>query len=220
MKQSDGKVRIGILMLDTRFPRPPGDIGHPDSFRRYGAEPIYQKVPGATAHRVVEAAAEGLLEPFISAGRQLVAQGAKRIGTSCGFLARFQSELQQALAVPVISSALLACADSDRPGVLTFSAESLDGQLLAAAGVPPGTPIEGVSAGCEFHRRIMNDEPTMNWREAEQNVVEAAMRLVSAHPAVRTIVLECTNMPVFQSAIEAATGRPTVDLVRLLTRAN
>ena len=23
---------LGILMLDTRFPRPPGDIGHPASF--------------------------------------------------------------------------------------------------------------------------------------------------------------------------------------------
>jgi len=207
-------------MLDTRFPRPPGDIGHPDSFRRYGAEVIYQKVAGATAHRVVEEAAHGLLEPFIEAGTRLVAQGAQRIGTSCGFLARFQSEMQQALAVPVISSALLACAGCDRPGVLTFSADSLDDRVLAAAGVPSGTPIEGVRPGCEFHRRIINDEPAINWREAERDVVEAAIRLVSAYPAVRTIVLECTNMPVFQPAIEAATGRPTVDLVRLLTRAN
>jgi hypothetical protein len=37
---------------------------------------------------------------------------------------------------------------------------------------------------------------------------------------VKTIVLECTNLPVDQSAIEAATGRPTVDLVRMLSGLN
>jgi hypothetical protein len=49
-------------------------------------------------------------------------------------------------------------------------------------------------------------------------VVAAAKHLVGRHPAIRTIVLACTNMPKYQSAIEAATGRPTVDLIRLLTR--
>ena len=23
---------LGVVMLDTRFPRPPGDVGHPDAF--------------------------------------------------------------------------------------------------------------------------------------------------------------------------------------------
>lgn len=212
-------LKIGILMLDTRFPRPPGDIGHPDSFRRRGAEPIYRVVAGASARRVVEQADPALLEPFIAAGHELVALGAQRIGTSCGFLAAFQSELQAALPVPVMASALLACAALDDPGILTFSAESLSPTLLRRAGVPAGTPVEGVSRHSEFFRCIINDEPTMDVALAERDVVEAAQRLVERHPAIRTLVLECTNMPVYQSAIEAATGRPTVDLIRLLTRA-
>ena len=48
----------------------------------------------------------------------------------------------------------------------------------------------------------------------------AALALVTRDPAVKTIVLECTNLPVYQSAIEAATGRPTVDLVRMLSGLN
>ncbi len=64
----------------------------------------------------------------------------------------------------------------------------------------------------------MNDEPKMDFARAERDVVAAAKHLVGRHLAIRTIVLACTTMPKYQSAIEAATGRPTVDLIRLLTR--
>lgn len=209
--------RIGILMLDTRFPRPPGDIGHPDSFRRYGLEPLYQVVKGASAHRVVKLPDATLIEPFVAAGRELVKRGAERIGTSCGFLARFQNELQSAIEVPVISSALLACSRLDSPGILTFSEESLDAELLASAAVAADTPVQGIGEHSEFYRRIIRDEPQMDFIQAEHDVVSAALELVTRHPAVKTIVLECTNLPVHQKAIEAATGRPTVDLVRMLS---
>ena len=211
--------RVGILMLDTRFPRPPGDIGHPDSFRRHGIEPLYQVVTGASARKVVKEADASLLAPFIEAGWALVNRGATRIGTSCGFLARFQHALQSALPVPVLSSALLACASADAPGILTFNAESLDSDVLAAATVPLGTPVQGISEDSGFYQCIINDDEHMDFEEAERVVVSAALALVTRDPAVRTIVLECTNLPVHQSAIEAATGRPTVDLVRMLSGA-
>ncbi|MBU6191044.1 MAG: aspartate/glutamate racemase family protein, partial [Betaproteobacteria bacterium] len=199
--------RVGILMLDTRFPRPPGDIGHPDSFRRYGIEPLYQVVIGASARRVVRQADPSLLAPFIEAGWALVHRGASRVGTSCGFLARFQRELQSALPVPVLSSALLACASADAPGILTFDAESLDDDVLTSAKVPPGTPVQGIAEDSGFYQCIINDDEQLDFDEAERAVVSAALTLVNRHPAVKTIVLECTNLPVHQSAIEAATGR-------------
>ena len=209
--------RVGILMLDTRFPRPPGDIGHRESFLRYGVEPLYQVVTGASARRVVKQADASLLVPFIEAGWALINRGAARIGTSCGFLARFQHALQSALPVPVMSSALLACASADTPGILTFNAESLDGDVLTAARVPPGTPVQGIAENSGFYQCIINDDEQMDFDEAERVVVSAALALVTRDPAVKTIVLECTNLPVHQSAIEAATGRPTVDLVRMLS---
>ena len=55
---------------------------------------------------------------------------------------------------------------------------------------------------------------------SKRDVEEAEFRLMPAYPAAITIVLACTTMPVFQPAIEAATGCPTVDLEKLLTRAN
>ena len=46
---------LGLLMLDTRFPRPPGDIGHPATF----GFPVRRRVvEGAAPGRVVRGAAE------------------------------------------------------------------------------------------------------------------------------------------------------------------
>ena len=82
---------LGILMLQTRFPRPPGDIGHPASF----AMPVrWRVVPGASPQRVVGERAAGLLAPFVAAAQALVDEGAAAISTGCGFLALFQAELQ------------------------------------------------------------------------------------------------------------------------------
>src|SRR5688500_5004232 len=100
-------MRIGVIMLETRFPRPPGDIGHPETF---GGKAIHDIVPGAAAERVVRAGAPdpALLTPFLAARDRLVRSGVGLVTTSCGFLVRFQEALARDCAVPVIASSLLA----------------------------------------------------------------------------------------------------------------
>lgn len=203
-------------MLDTRFPRPPGDIGNPLSFQALGVEVIYQVVPGASARRVVKTRDPRLLQPFIEAGKALIAAGAERIGTSCGFLACFQEALASELSVPVISSSLLACARVDSPGILTFSEKSLGDEVLQGAGVPSGIPAHAIPIGGELHTRILNDETTIDFQKAEREVVQSAEELVRRHPGVATIVLECTNLGPYREAIESATRRATIDAVRML----
>ena len=63
---------LGILMLDTFFPRPPGDVGNALT---WPFPVLYRVVPGASPDRVVRRRAEGLLPNFIEAGRDLVLQG-------------------------------------------------------------------------------------------------------------------------------------------------
>lgn len=210
------KAFLGVLMLDTRFPRPPGDIGNPATFDALGIPVRYLTVAGASPMRVVREGDPTLLAPFIAAARMLVGQGASLISTSCGFLAAFQADMAAALDVPVVTSSLLQCADLESPGVLTFDAQSLTPELMRRAGVPPGTPVQGIAPGCEFHTRLLHNHDRLDLQEAERNVVDAARELVRRHPGVRTLVLECTNMPPYRAAIEAATGRPVRDIVTLL----
>ena len=60
---------------------------------------------GALGHTIYSKAfvlaPAAVLQPFIDAARELIDEGCVAIGTSCGFLALWQRELQQALPVPV-----------------------------------------------------------------------------------------------------------------------
>lgn len=217
--QPDGQPTagfLGILMLDTRFPRPLGDVGNPDTWRRAGIPVRFVAVTGASPERIVKEADPALLQPFIDAAIGLERAGAVALSTSCGFLAAWQARLARAVAVPVVSSSLLQAARFDRPGIVTIDAGALGPAVLQGAAVPAGTPVQGVAPGCEFHRRILTNDSTLDLRQAERDVVEAAVRLVEAHPEVTDIVLECTNMPPYRQAVARATGRAVHDIETLL----
>lgn len=200
-------------MLDTRFPRIVGDIGHPATFDF----PVRLRVvPGASPQRAVRDRDPALLRPFIEAGRALVADGATALATSCGFLVLFQRELQTALPVPVWTSSLLLLAGMPNAGVVTVEAASLRAEHLRAAGAPLETKVEGLAPGCAFQRTLLHDEATLDIEDARASTVAAALRLVGRDPALSTIVLECTNMPPYADAVRAATGRTVLDLTTLL----
>ena len=207
---------LGILMLDTRFPRPPGDIGNPVTFEALGIPARRLVVGGAFPAEVVRGRDPALIAPFLAAAHRLVAGGAVMITTSCGFLARHQRALAESLPVPVVTSSLLQARALPSPGILTIDADALDAALLEAAGVPAGTPVEGVAPGCEFQRRILGNERRMDLDAARSDVVGAALALQARAPSIGSVLLECTNMPPYRAAIAEACRLPVHDIVTLL----
>lgn len=204
---------LGVLMLQTRFPRLPGDVGHGASFRM----PVRHRiVEGATPTRVVRAQDPALLASFIDAAQALVQQGARAITTSCGFLVQHQAALQTALTVPVWTSALLKLPELGRPGVLTVDARSLGPVLLQAAGAAPDTPVQGLPEGGHLQRTLLDDLPTLDVARAEAEALDAARALVQRCPEIDSLVLECTNLPPYAGAIARATGRPVHHLMTLV----
>lgn len=216
-KQAQGF--LGVLMLDTRFPRPPGDIGNPQTFTRAGIPARMLTVRGASPRAIVQEADPAWLRPFTEAAQALAREGATMITTSCGFLAAHQASLQAAVDVPVWTSSLLQCRWLQNVGIVTFDAASLTPAILRAAGVPEGTPVQGLRPGCELQQRILCNDTKLDFAEAQRDVEEAARRLVAEHPHVQTLVLECTNMPPYREAVAAATARSVHDAETLLLRA-
>ncbi|HMH51398.1 MAG TPA: hypothetical protein VK548_14270, partial [Candidatus Acidoferrum sp.] len=95
---------VGILMLDTKFPRIAGDMGNASTF----PFPVrYHRVTGASPERVVRGGAEGLLPNFIEGALALESEGVGAITTNCGFLVKFQRELAASVKIPVFTSSLL-----------------------------------------------------------------------------------------------------------------
>jgi len=211
---------LGVLMLDTAFPRFVGDIGNPQS---HAGPVLFEVVRGATVDKVVPAKAPPLIDDFVAAGERLIARGADAITTGCGFLVLNQSELAARLAVPVATSALLLIPTltrllpaGKRLGVLTFSGADLTSAHFVAAGAPADTPVEGVAQDGVFQKAIYEQpcEDSVAAREAE--VVAAARRLVSRHPDIGAILFECTNFPPHRAAVEQATGLPVYDVFTLI----
>jgi Asp/Glu/hydantoin racemase len=213
---------LGILMLQTRFPRIPGDMGHAGS---WPFPVLFKVVRGATPQRVVLQSPAALLPDFIEAARELVEVGAEAITTTCGFLSLFQRELADAVSVPVATSALLqvpwvqaTLPPGRRVGLITISAPSLSAAHLRAAGVPEDTPVAGVEQGQELFRVLVKGEkPELDVAKAEADVLAAGRALVAAHPEIGAIVLECTNMPPYAAALRDALGLPVYDIYSMIS---
>lgn len=212
---------LGILMLETRFPRILGDIGNPNTW----PFPVKIRiVPDASPQRVVREGAAGLLDAFCETASDLIAEGADGIGTTCGFLSLFQDDIAARCSVPVATSSLLQApfiqrllGPRKRVGILTVSADSLTDAHLFAAGVAPDTPVIGTDGGREFTRAILNDEPTLDVDLARQDILDAGAELLTVHPDVGAILLECTNMAPYSKSLQAATGVPVFDIYTFLT---
>jgi Asp/Glu/hydantoin racemase len=225
MRVTGGKsiygAAVGILMLDARFPRIPGDMGNALTW----PFPVHYKiVRAATPERVVLRGADGLLGVFIDAARELVADGVDGITTNCGFLSLFQEELAEAVGVPVATSSLMQVAlvnrllpKGKRAGILTISASTLTPLHLEKADVPAGTPIGTTEGGREFTRAILGNEMELDVEAARQDNVEAALQLAGANPDLGAIVLECTNMIPYAADIREATGLPVFSMASFVT---
>ena len=213
---------VGILMLDTRFPRIPGDMGNAATF----PFPVrYQRVAGADPDLVVRRGAEGLLPAFIAGARALEREGVGAITTNCGFLVKYQRELGAAVSVPVFTSTLLLVPLVHRMlppgrcvGIMTVNAGTLGPEHFQSAGIGDiPLAVAGMETEKEFTRVLLGDELELDVDLAREEHVRVARRLVGEHPDVGAIVLECTNMPPYADDIRRETGRPVFDIVSLVT---
>ncbi len=213
---------IGILMLETQFPRIPGEIGNATT---WDFPVLYKIVKKATPDIVVRKGAPDLLEPFLKAAQELEREGVRAITTNCGFLALFQKEMASAVNIPVFTSSLMQVPlvymmlkPSQKVGIITIHSRSLTQKHLSSVGVT-GTPcvIYGTEEEEEFSRVILDDEMELDVNRSKEDLVRVAKRMISEQPEVGAIVLECTNMPPYAAAIQKEVHLPIFDIYTLVT---
>ena len=212
---------VGILMLETRFPRIPGDMGNAET---WPFPVLYKVVPGASPRRVVCERAEGLLDEFLAAADELVRLGADGIATTCGFLSLYQREIAAHVGVPVATSSLMQVPFIERVlplgkrvGVLTVSAAHLSVEHMRAAGADPETPVVGTDDGSEFSRVMINDEERLDVAAAERDILAAGDRLVASHEGIGAVLLECTNMVPYARALSQRLRLPVFSIYTFVT---
>ena len=214
-------ARVGILMLDTKWPRPPGDTGNALT---WPFPVLYKVVPGASARVVIHEQGRGLGPAFLKAAEELVKDGADGITTTGGFLAIFQKDLAAHVNVPVASSSLLQVPlvqrllpPGRRVGVLSVQGNRITPEHWDAVGAPYDTPVMGTENGREFTRVMLGDTLDMDYEAAEQDIMEAGDELVRRHPDVGAIVCENHNMAPYAAALNARLRIPIFTVYTFVT---
>jgi hypothetical protein len=214
---SDDRSPLGILMLDTRFPRIVGDIGNAASF---DYPVIFRRMEGIGSADAVTTHPDRprVLAALKANAEALAAEGAVGLSTSCGFLALYQDDLSAVSPVPVATSALLhiKALKGRKVGVITASAKNLTPAHFAAVGAPTDTLFVGLPEDSSFAGTFLRNGLTLDRDLVEREVVAAGRSLVAQHPGIDTVVLECTNLPPYRKALEKELGLPVVDVLDLL----
>ncbi|KZL23829.1 aspartate/glutamate racemase family protein [Pseudovibrio sp. Ad37] len=217
-------VSIGVLSLESYFPKPPGHIKNPSSLP---FTTTYEILHGLTVQKLLADPSPELLEPILSAAKRLEDQGVHAITGSCGFLAIFQKEIAAVVSVPVFVSSLiqvpLAYHMTNAPvGVITASAASLTDKHLkgvGAAHVP--IVVQGLDDAPEFSAVILRGERTqMDLDKVTEELFAAADDMIERSPDIGAVVLECTDLPPYAHQLQARIKRPVFDIITLASMAH
>ncbi len=212
--------QIGILILDAAYPCVPGNVGNATT---YDYPVRYQEVRGASIDRLLNQRDPTLRDVFVEAALDLQDRGVKAITGACGFMAYFQEEVAAAVEIPVFLSSLMqipfmhaACGGS--VGIITANASRLTLRHFEACRVPSSVPVvvAGMEDQTEFRTAILEEKGTLDSAAIQREVSEVARRLVKANPEIRSILLECSDLPPYAHAVQSVTGRPVFDFITMI----
>ncbi|WP_298921833.1 aspartate/glutamate racemase family protein [uncultured Roseobacter sp.] len=217
---------IGVLCLESYFPKPPGHIKNPSSL---SFPVLYEMIQGVTVPDLLNNPSLDLLQPFLDGAKRLERNGVRAITGSCGFLALFQKELSAAVDVPVFSSSLIQvplafqmAGGSAPAGILTADANALTPDHLRAVGAEQiPVVVQGLEESDEFAAVILRNERTsMDLAKVEREVLDAAQALIRKSPKMKSLVLECTDLPPYAARIQETLKLPVFDLTTLAEMAH
>lgn len=214
-------VTIGVLCLESYFPKPPGHIKNQEGL---GFPVLYETIHGATVSKLIEQPSAEYIAPFIEAAKRLESEGVGAITGSCGFLALFQKELADAVNIPVFASSLIQIplayqmlGKGKIVGVITANAEKLTDAHFAAVGaanIP--VAVQGLEHSTEFKEVILEGKRNdLDTDLVKNEILQATRNLFENHLNIGALVLECTDLPPFAHVIQQQFSVPVFDLTTL-----
>jgi len=213
-----GHVPRGLVQLESLV----GNSTNPDSY----TFPVrFCRVKGANIETILENPSPVVLQAMIAEAKAMVADGVRAITTSCGFNAIFQEELADAVDVPVFTSSLLQVPFVQKMigfrgevAVITAKAAALKPEHLAAAGITrtDNVHVHGLEKCTQWSKIFTSPEEDMDLEAVRGEILGVALEALKAHPRIRAVVLECTDLPPFAEEIRGVTGLPVFDFITLV----
>jgi aspartate/glutamate racemase len=219
---------IGICIVDKSGPLIPGNVGNSSTYDFPVRIKIVKGLKDSPFLPIRDDSGKYTKDAqlFMDALKELEDEGVRAITGACGFFSLFQREAVKILKIPFFSSPLMLIPmiarmiqPNHKIGIITASAKRLTWEYLKPVGVDESYPIiiAGMDDAAEFNAVIMKETKlTMDTETVKKEVVEVAKDLVSTHPEIGAIVLECSDMPPFAADILNAVERPVFDYICLV----
>ena len=213
---------VGIIYIeDVWYPMVPGNVVNACTYDF----PVRMKaVPGLDIDRLFRAD-PGIADDIIAVGRHMIErEGIRALCSACGFFGNFHRQVAEALDIPVALSSLVQIPwirsiikPSQKIGVLTADASSLTANLLGNCGIGDRAQlvVKDLRHAPEFSA-ILEYRGQFDNGKVRQEVVAAALELLEEDADIGAIVLECSDMPPYAAAVQAATQLPVFDFVTLI----
>lgn len=208
---------IGILLLNTRIPFIPGDVGNAST---YPFPVLYRVVEELRTERLVMDADPALAEPIIREAQALERAGVAAITADCGYMALFQKQVAAAVRVPVFLSSWMQVpfihhilGPSKKVAAIVADSRYIRPEILRNAGIDPSMPlvIGGMEHQPAFRSAVMEEAGILDSDAIEREVVEVARELVRAHPDIGAFLLECSCLPPYAAAVQESLRLPVFD---------
>lgn len=213
--------KLGIIAIDSATSLLPGS---PCNAASYSVPVDFELAQGATGDRCLDGD-PGLLAELQRAASALEQRGARVIGSNCGYLARYQAGVADAVGVPVFLSPLLLLPvlssivrSKGKIGIVTYAARGITRELVLAAGYT-GDLRRLVVAGVDHTPAwaVLNAPSATLQPDAMKRDLEVAVaELLACEPEIAALLFECTTMSVFTPSISRRVALPIFDNTALL----
>ena len=215
--------KLGILMLDTQFPRILGDAGNPDT---YAMDVVIQIVENVGSLDVVndQQMPPKILQQFVNAAQSLERKGVNAITSTCGFLFKEQDSISAAVDIPVMVSPLSLYSDiknkigHKKTVMLTASECDLISLLHSSDDFAmDDVEIIGMENCVAFSQAILRDKQEqlkeLRSEEIEGFIKSKLIKLLSDSNDIGAILIECGNLPPYIGAIKTVTDLPVYSIL-------
>ena len=214
---------LGILMLDTQFPRILGDAGNPDT---YPMEVVIHIVKGVSSLDVVndQQLSQEVRQKFIDAAIALEDKGVSAITSTCGFLYKEQKHISNAVRIPAMVSSLSLYGNikretgSDKIVMLTASSTDLVSLIHSSNDIQDDDVVIIGMENCKaFSQAILQDKhnqsTNLDVQEIANFIKSELARSLEMNTDIGAILIECGNLPPYVSQIKMVTDLPIYSIL-------
>lgn len=212
---------VAIIDGDWKVPYIPGDVTNAST---YPFPVVYHFLDDIDVTLVLKGD-PSQCEPVIRAVKEIAASGVRGISGDCGFLIHYQAEAARAVDIPVYLSSLLqlplldAVLAKDRSiGIIAAMASSVNEDVIRKAGFkgPRELVIRGMQDSNVFASCLLQPSTSIDSDAAENEVVDLCVQMQLEHPNLGAYLFECSMLPPYSHAAQAATGLPVFDFVTMI----